>query len=65
MQLRNNGMNNSQVTALDKAECNFDCYEYNYSLMAHKYMQLPTNDIALPTYDTLSLLTLRIAVSSN
>ena len=22
-------------------ECNFDCYEYNYSLIARKYMRLP------------------------
>ena len=41
-------MSNSKVIAQGKAECNFDCYEYNYSLIAHKYMQLPTNHIALP-----------------
>ena len=41
-------MSNSQVVAQGKAKCNFDCYEYSYSLIACKYMQLPTNHIALP-----------------
>ena len=44
--LKNNCMSNSQVIARGKAECNFDCYEYNYSLTACKYMRLPTNHIA-------------------
>ena len=48
MQLKNNCTNNSQVTAQGEAECNFDCNEYNYSLIARNYMQLPTNHIALP-----------------
>ena len=48
MQLKNNCTSNSQVIAQGEAECNFDCYEYNYSLIAHKYMQLPTNHIAQP-----------------
>ena len=48
MQLKNNCMSNSQVKARGEAECNFDCYEYNYSLIACKYMQLPTNHIILP-----------------
>ena len=26
----------------------FDCYEYNYSIIALKCMRLPTNHIALP-----------------
>ena len=26
----------------------YECYEYNYSLSALKYMRLPTNHIALP-----------------
>ena len=62
MQLKNNCTSNSQVIAWGKAECNFDCYEYNYSLTACKYMRLPTNHIALPIN---SILTLRIAVSTN
>ena len=41
-------MSNSQVIAQGKAECNFDCYGYNYSSIARKYMQLPTNHLALP-----------------
>ena len=55
-------MSNVQVIARGKAECYFDCYEYNYSLIAHKYIWLPTNHIALQWH---SILTLRIAVSSN
>ena len=42
-------MSNSQVIARGKAEYNFDCYEYNYSLIAHKYMRLSTNHIACCT----------------
>ena len=41
-------MSNSRVIERGEAECNFDCYEYNYSLIAHKYMRLPTNHIARP-----------------
>ena len=41
-------MSNSRVIARGKAECYFDCCEYNYSLIAHKYMRLPTNHIARP-----------------
>ena len=41
-------MSNSKVISRDKAKCNFDCNEYNYSLIALKCMQLPTNAIALP-----------------
>ena len=41
-------MSNSQVIARGEAECNFDCYKYNYSLITRKYMQLATNHIALP-----------------
>ena len=48
-------MSNSQATAQGKAECNFDYYEYNYSLIALRCIQLPTNNIALP-YNTLLLL---------
>ena len=48
MQLKNNCMSNSQVIAWGEAECNFDYDEYNYSLIARKYMRLPTNHIALP-----------------
>ena len=48
MYLSTNSMSNSQVIARGKAECNFDWYEYNYYSIAHKYMQLPTNHIALP-----------------
>ena len=48
--------------AQGEAECNFDCYEYNYSLIALKRMQLPTNHIALPM--TLYPY-LRITMSSN
>ena len=50
MQLKNICTSNSQVIAWGEAECNFDCYEYNYSLITCKYMQLPTNHIhvALP-----------------
>ena len=62
MELKNNCMSNVQVIARGKAECYFDCYEYNYSLIAHKYIWLPTNHIALQWH---SILTLRIAVSSN
>ena len=44
VQLKNNCMSNSRVIARGEAECNFDCYEYNYySLIARKYMRLPTN----------------------
>ena len=48
MQLKNNCTSNSQVIARGEAECNFDCYKYNYSLIAHKYMRLSINHIALP-----------------
>ena len=48
MQLKNNCTSNSRVIARGEAECNFDCYEYNDSLIARKYMQLPTNHKALP-----------------
>ena len=48
MQLKNNCTSNSQVIARGEAKCNFDWYEYNYSLIAQKYMRLPTNHIALP-----------------
>ena len=48
MYLSTNCMSNSQVIARRDAECNFDWYKYNYSLIAHKYMQLPINHIALP-----------------
>ena len=41
-------MSNSQVIVGGRAECDFDCYKYNYSLIALKCMQLPTNHIALP-----------------
>ena len=53
-------MSNSRVIARGEAECNFDCYEYNYSLIARKYMRLPTNHIARPmTVETQpSLITL-------
>ena len=54
MQLKNNCTSNSQVIAQGEAECNFDCYEYNYSLIARKYMRLPINQHST-TYDTLSL----------
>ena len=43
-----NCTSNSQVIAQGKAKCNFDCYKYNYSLLALKYIWLPTNHIALP-----------------
>ena len=45
---KNNCTSNSRVIARGEAECNFDCYEYNYSLIARKYMRLPTNHIARP-----------------
>ena len=48
MQIKNNCTSNSRVIARGKAECNFDCYEYIYSLIARKYMRLPTNHIAQP-----------------
>ena len=48
MQLKSNCMSNSQVMAQGEAECNSDCYEYNYSLIAREYMRLSTNHIALP-----------------
>ena len=47
VQLKNNYMSNSQGIACGEAECNFDCYEYNYSLNTLKCMWLPTNHIAL------------------
>ena len=56
MQLKNNCISNSKVIAQGEA----NCYECKYSLITHKYMQLPTNHIALPM--TLDL-TLKIAVS--
>ena len=40
-----------------------DCYEYNYSLIALRCMQLPTNYIALPV--TTFSLTLKDAIYSN
>ena len=55
-------MSNSQVTAQDKAECNFDCYDYNYLLIALKFMWLPTNHVALPMITSSYL---QIAMSSN
>ena len=36
MQLKNNCASNGQVIARGKAKCNFDCYEYNYSLFTLK-----------------------------
>ena len=33
VQLKNNCMSNSHVIAWGKAECNFDCYENNYTLI--------------------------------
>ena len=50
MQLKNNCTSNSPVIPRGKAKCNFDCYEYKYSLFASKCMWLPTNHIALPTW---------------
>ena len=41
-------MSKNQVIAQGEAECNFDCYEYNHSLIALICMRLPTNHIALP-----------------
>ena len=55
VQFKNNYTSNSRVIARGEAECNFDCYEYNYSLIARKYMRLPTNHIARPMHDTLFL----------
>ena len=49
----NNCTSNSKVITQDKAQCNFDCYEYTCSLIALKHMQLPTNHRAVPI--TLSL----------
>ena len=46
MQLKNNCTSNSRVIARGEAKCNFDCYEYNYSLIARKYIRLPINHIA-------------------
>ena len=46
--IKNNCMSNSQVIAQGEAKCKFDCYKHNYSLVACKYMPLPTNQIALP-----------------
>ena len=46
--IKNNCTSNSRVIARGKAECNFDCYEYNYSLIARKYMRLAINHIARP-----------------
>ena len=46
-------MSNYQVIAQGEAECNFDYYEYNYSLIELKCMRLPTDHISLPM--TLSL----------
>ena len=48
-------MSNSQVIAQGEAECNSDYYEYNYSLISLICMRLPTNHIALYTYNNLSL----------
>ena len=64
MQLKNNCTSNSRVIARGEAKCSFDCYEYNYSLIACKYMRLPINHIARPTV-WHSILTLRITESSN
>ena len=44
----NNCTSNSQVIAQGESEYIFDWYKYNYSLIALKYMWLPTNHIALP-----------------
>ena len=44
--IKNNCISNSRVIAWGEAEFNFDCYEYKYSLIALKYMRLPTNHIA-------------------
>ena len=41
-------MSNNQVITQGEAGYNFECLEYNYSLIALKYMRLPTNHIALP-----------------
>ena len=40
-------MNNSQVITQGEAEYNFDCYEYNYSLIALICIEMPTHHIAL------------------
>ena len=48
VQLKNNCTNNSQIIAQGKAECDFDFYEYNNSLIALKCMRLSTNHIVLP-----------------
>ena len=48
VQLKNNCTSNSQGIARGETKCNFDYYEYNYSLIASKYMRLPTDHIALP-----------------
>ena len=44
----NNCTSNSQVITRGEADYKFDWYKYNYYLIAHKYMRLPTNHIALP-----------------
>ena len=36
MQLKIKYTSNSQIIARGEAECNFHCYEYNYSLIALK-----------------------------
>ena len=33
-------MSDSQVIAQGEAKCNFDCYEYNYSLIVLKCMHM-------------------------
>ena len=39
-------MSNSKVIAQGEAECNFDCYKYNYSFVLI-CQQMPTHHIAL------------------
>ena len=63
MCLHYNYTSNSPLFARGKAECDIDCYEYNYSFIAHKCMLLPTHHIALPM--TLSPYPCRITISSN
>ena len=46
-------MSNSQVIAQGNDKCNFDCSEYNYSLIALKCMILPTSYITLPMTHSL------------
>ena len=60
--LKNNCMSNSQVIARDETECNFDCYEYNYSLVELQCMRLHDNHVAVPI---TILLTLKVFVGTN